>query len=108
MQDRLNEVKDALAKEILARHPVAAIRATGLSNLERWKAQGSWCSADDEWRQILTAYSDEEVIAVMTDKHEFFVRLRQSPPYPGMLDEETRLRIWSDVMAKNLYDPLEP
>jgi hypothetical protein len=106
--DRLNEVKDALAKEILARHDVATIRARGLSNLERWQAKGTWCSAYEEWRQILVAGSDEEVIVAMTDKDQHFVRLRQSPPYPGMLDEETRLRIWDEVMAKNLYDPLQP
>lgn len=108
MQDRLNEVKDALAKEILARHDVATIRAKGISNLDRWKAKGTWCSAYDEWRQILIAGSDEEVVTAMTNKHEHFVRLRQSPPYPGMLREETRLRIWDEVMSKNLYDPLEP
>jgi hypothetical protein len=107
-QDRLNEVKDALAKEILARHDVATIRVRGLSNLDRWQAKGTWCSAYDEWRQILIAGSDEEVVTAMSDKHEHFVRLRQSPPYPGMLGEETRMRIWDEVMAKNLYDPLEP
>lgn len=106
-QDRLNEVKDVLAKEILARHSVASIRAKGLSNLDRWQAKGTWCSAYDEWRQILIAGSDEEVVTAMTDKHEHFVRLRQSPPYPGMLGEEIRLRIWDEVMSKNLYDPLE-
>lgn len=108
MQDRLNEVKDALAKEVLARHDVATIRAKGLSNLDRWQAKGTWCSAYDEWRQILIAASDEEVVTAMTDKHEDCVRLRQSPPYPGMLGEETRLRIWDEVMSKNIYDPLEP
>jgi hypothetical protein len=101
--DRLNEVKDALAREILAQHDVATIRAKGLSNLDRWKAKGTWCSAYDEWRQILSAGSDEEVILAMTDKREHFVRLRQSPPYPGMLGEETRLRIWDEVMARNKY-----
>jgi len=104
-QDRLNEVKDALAKEILARHDVATIRIKGLSNLDRWQAKGTWCSAYDEWRQILITGSDEEVVTAMTDKHEHFVRLRQSPPYPGMLGEETRMRIWDEVMSKNLYEP---
>lgn len=104
--DRLNEVKDAMAKEILARHDIATIRAKSLSNLDRWKANGTWCSAYDEWREILLAGSDKELATAMTDQHEHFIRLRQSPPYPGLLDEETRLRIWSEVMSKNLYDAL--
>lgn len=103
--DRLNEVKDALAKEILALHDISTIRAKSLSNLDSWKANGTWCSAYDEWRQILLSGSDEDLATAMTDKHEHFVRLRQSPPYPGLLDEETRLRIWTDVMSKNLYEP---
>ena len=104
--DCLNEVKDAMAKEILARHDIATIRAKSLSNLDCWKAGGTWCSAYDEWRQILIAGSDEELATAMTDKHEHFIRLRQSPPYPGLLDEKTRMRIWNETMAKNLYKPL--
>lgn len=108
MQDRLNDAKDARAKEILARHSIATIRAKGLSNLERWKSQGTWCSAYDEWRAILIEGSDEDVATAMTSKDQRYVRLRQSPPYPGLLDEETRKRIWDEVMSKNLHDPLEP
>ena len=105
MQDRLNDVKDALAKEILARHDIATIREKSLSNLDRWEAKGTWCSAYEEWRVILIEDNDVGLVTAMTDKHEYFVRLRQSPPYPGLLDENTRLKIWSDVMSKNLYEP---
>lgn len=43
----------------------------------------------------------------MAGKDQHYVRLRQSPPYPGLPNEETRKRIWEEVMSKNLYDQLE-
>lgn len=105
-QTRLNEVSVELAKAILARHDIATIRAKGLSNLDRWNANGVWCSAHDEWREILVNGSDEDLIHAMTSMDPRSVRLRCSPPYPGLLDEETRLQIFNNVLSRNIYEPL--
>lgn len=105
--DRLNEVKEALAKTILARYSAPLIRAKSRSNLARWKSQGTWCSAYDEWQALIDEGDDEALVVAMSSKDEKYVRLRQSPPYVGLLDQATRLRVWEEVMSKNLYAPFD-
>lgn len=98
-KDRLNEVSLALAKEVLTRHSIATIRAKGLSNIDRWHANGVWTSAFAEWQDILSRGSDEDVINAMTSMDQRSVRLRQSAPYPGLIDEETRRRIFDEILG---------
>ena len=88
-QTRLDGHKRRIAVEITRQFPISAIRAKGLGNLARWQAQGVWCSAYDEWRALLEQGSDKQILAVMTSAGENANRLRQSPPYTGMLDQET-------------------
>lgn len=96
-KDVHNERRRRNAVEILKHFDIQTIRAKGLSNMERWEANGVWVSAHEEWKIILTDGSDDEVIAFMTGTDERCVRLRQSAPYVGLLDEEARLRIWYEV-----------
>jgi hypothetical protein len=96
-KDDHNERRRRSAHEILKRCSIQQIRDKGLKNMDRWQSNGVWVSAMDEWRAILQDGSDADVVAVMTGIDERSVRLRQSAPFSGLLDEETRLRIWHEV-----------
>jgi antitoxin component of MazEF toxin-antitoxin module len=89
----LDELKRRLAVAVVARCSANEIRAHSLANLHRWRAAGSWVSAYDEWQKLLTAGDDGELFATMLGRDERSNRLRQSPPYVGLLprDEVQRL-----------------
>jgi hypothetical protein len=91
--DALDELKRRLAVAVTARCSAHTIRAQGLANLRRWRQNGAWVSAYDEWQQILESGDDGELFAAMLGRDERANRLRQSPPYVGLLprDEVTRL-----------------
>lgn len=91
----IDEFKRRLAKAVLAQADLPAIRQRSLANLDRWTANGVWCSAFDEWRTIMTTGSDAEVIAAMTGTDQNANRLRQSAPYSGFLDDEARSHLWA-------------
>jgi hypothetical protein len=84
-QSVLDEKKLARARELVRRIDLATIRKKSLANLDRWEAQGVWCSADDEWRVLMREGTDAEVVTAMTAEDEQSNRLRQSPPYVGLL-----------------------
>ena len=89
----LDEHKRKLAAAVVARFNANQIRAHSLSNLHRWKTSGAWVSAYAEWQQILEGGNDGELFAALLGRDERSYRLRQSPPYVGMLprDEVTKL-----------------
>lgn len=95
--DRLDEFKLRAAVAVLACTDMPTIRSAGLANLDRWASIGVWVSAHDEWRALLTNGTDDEIKHAMTSRDQNSNRLRQSPPYPGLLDEATRQRILSEV-----------
>lgn len=88
-QDNLDKFKLKIAKEIVAQFPLDIVREKSLSNLARWEASDVWCSAYGEWRRIFTYGKNEEIVAAMTGQNEKANRLRQSPPYAGLLDQKT-------------------
>jgi antitoxin component of MazEF toxin-antitoxin module len=92
-QERLDELKRRLAVAVTARCTAAQIRAQGLANLHRWRESGAWVSAYDEWQEILQSGDDGLLFATMLGRDERANRLRQSPPYVGLLqrDEVRRL-----------------
>jgi antitoxin component of MazEF toxin-antitoxin module len=47
--EQLDEHKRRLAAAVVSRFTAQHIRAHGLGNLHRWKANGVWNSAYDEW-----------------------------------------------------------
>jgi hypothetical protein len=89
----LDELKRLLALAVVRQCTPREIRAQSLANLHRWKKQGSWVSAYDEWEDILDRGNDGELFAAMLGRDEESNRLRQSPPYVGLLsrDEVRRL-----------------
>ena len=87
---KLDQLKLLSARAVLEAVDLPTIRAKSLANLDRWNANGVWCSAHDEWRLLMSQGSDEAIIAVMTGLNEKSNRLRQSPPYVGLVTREKR------------------
>ena len=83
--DRLDEFKRNLALEVLRRSSADEIRRHSLLNLTRWKQSGAWCTAYDDWRAILEGGDDGRLFAAMIGQDQEANRLRQSPPYMGIL-----------------------
>jgi antitoxin component of MazEF toxin-antitoxin module len=94
----LDEHKRKLAAAVAARFTANQIRAHSLANLHRWRASGAWVSAYDEWIGILRG-DDGALFAVMLGRDERSNRLRQSPPYVGMLPREEVMRLNEEATA---------
>jgi antitoxin component of MazEF toxin-antitoxin module len=92
-QEALDEQKRRLAAAIAARFTPRQIRAHGLANLHRWKSDGVWVSAYAEWKEILEDPDDGPLFAALLGRDERSMRLRQSPPYAGMLSRDEVHRI---------------
>lgn len=92
--DRLDSFKLAAAKAVLEMVEMPNLRRHGISNLRRWRDAGVWCGAYNEWLNLLMDGSDAEVVEAMIGESENSNRLRQSPPYTGLLSELERLRLW--------------
>lgn len=81
----LDELKRSIALAVVRRCEPREIRAQILANLHRWKKQGAWVSAYDEWRAIARRGDDGALFAAMLGRDEEAVRLRQSMPFVGLL-----------------------
>jgi hypothetical protein len=92
-QTELDDRKLRTAKRVLELCTLNQIRRKSLSNIKRWVDKGTWVSALDEWRLLMENGSDEELVAVMTGTDQRSNRLRQSPPYVGLLDPEQMERV---------------
>lgn len=101
-QQDWDQVSLELARVTLELASVQEIRNRSLANLARWKVQGSWGLAYDEWFSILTTASDVEIVKIMTGLDDNSCRLRTSPPFVGIVDQDTRDTIVRAAMAK--YD----
>ncbi|MDB5855191.1 MAG: hypothetical protein JWR22_3232 [Herminiimonas sp.] len=85
-QAELDLFKLRVAEAVVEKVDLKTVRTRSLNNLVRWKQTNVWCSAYDEWRRLLEDGSDDELISAMTGRDENANRLRQSPPYVGLLD----------------------
>jgi len=89
VQQRLDRLKLLMAENVLQRYSIEQIRKHSLDALSRWKKINSWNSGYTEWENILLTGSDDLVREIMTsDKQEPCNRLRQSPPYVDLVDED--------------------
>jgi antitoxin component of MazEF toxin-antitoxin module len=84
----LDELKRSFAVAVVRNCTPRQIRAQMLANLHRWKSQGTWGPAYDEWRDIAQTEDDGALFAVMLGRDENAVRLRQSMPFLGLLSRE--------------------
>lgn len=97
--DALEEHKRRLAVAVAAQFPANAIRAHSLANLHRWRKAGAWVSAYDEWTDILRSGDDGALFAAMLGRDEHSNRLRQSPPYVGLLPREEVAKLNEEAAA---------
>lgn len=88
LHQELDELRRTMALAVVRQFAPEQIRAQILANLHRWKRQGVWVSAFDEWRDIAKSGDDGALFAAMLGCDEDAVRLRQSAPYAGLLSEE--------------------
>jgi hypothetical protein len=84
----LNELKWSIALAVVRGFTPREIRAQMLANLHRWKKQGTWGPAYDEWLAIAQSEDDGALFAAMLGRDDNAVRLRQSMPFVGLLSQE--------------------
>ncbi|HTB90137.1 MAG TPA: AbrB/MazE/SpoVT family DNA-binding domain-containing protein [Steroidobacteraceae bacterium] len=89
----LDELKRKLAAEVVSRFAPRLIRAHSLANLRRWRENGVWGPVYAEWQEILESSSDGDLFAAMLGRDESSNRLRQSPPYVGLLPRDVVTRL---------------
>ena len=83
--EALDELKRSISLAVVRSFTPSQIRAQILANLHRWKAQGAWVTAYDEWHDVTLSGDDGRLFAAMLGRDEEAVRLRQSMPYVGLL-----------------------
>jgi antitoxin component of MazEF toxin-antitoxin module len=97
--DALDELKRSIAAAVTRQFSAREIRAQVLANLHRWKTQGSWVSAYDEWRELAQQEDDGALFAAMLGRDGRSVRLRQSAPYVGLLSREEVMKLNEEAAA---------
>ncbi len=95
----LDKLRHSLSLAVVRQYAPREIRAQILANLERWKRQGVWVSAYDEWREIAQSGDDGALFAAMLGWDEDAVRLRQSMPYVGLLPQREVARLHEEAGA---------
>ena len=95
----LDELKRSIALAVVRRFTPREIRAQILANLHRWREQGAWVTAYDEWLEIARREDDGELFAAMLGRADDAVRLRQSMPFVGLLTQEEARRLREEAAA---------
>lgn len=95
----LDELKRSIALAVLRRFTPREIRAQILGNLYRWKSQGTWVPAYDEWRDLASREDDAALYAAMLGRDEHAVTLRQSMPFVGLLSQDEVRRLHEEAAA---------
>ena len=96
-QEQLDDLKLSLSLAVVRRRTAREIRAKIVANLHRWRRQGSWVSAYDEWSRIARSDDDGELYAAMLGRDENAVRLRQSMPYVGLLSQQEVKKLYEEA-----------
>ena len=97
--EALDELKRSISLAVVRRFTPAQIRAQILANLHRWKAQGAWVSAYEEWRIIAGDSDDGRLFAAMLGQDQEANRLRQSMPYVGLLSQAEVRQLHEEAAA---------
>jgi antitoxin component of MazEF toxin-antitoxin module len=95
----LDELKRSIALAVVRQFTPREIRAQILANLHRWRGQGAWVSAYDEWKDIAERGDDGELFAAMLGRDDKATRLRQSMPFVGLLPQEDVRRLHEEAAA---------
>jgi antitoxin component of MazEF toxin-antitoxin module len=88
MHHELDELRRTMALAVVRQFTPREIRAQILANLHRWRRQGVWGAAYEQWQGIAQGLDDGELFAVMLGRDENAVRLRQSAPFVGLLPKQ--------------------
>ena len=95
----LDSIKHKIACEVLATFSVAEIKARSRANIERWRSNGAGDAVYDEWCAIIDDLDDGKMIAAMVGLSDNSNRLRQSPPYVGMLPKSVVRQFNEEIAA---------
>jgi antitoxin component of MazEF toxin-antitoxin module len=98
-QGALDELKRSIALAVVRQFTPREIRAQILANLQRWRQQGTWVSAYDEWRRLAADGDDGRLFAAMLGRDDDAVRLRQSMPFVGLLPQKEVRRLHEEAAA---------
>lgn len=96
---QLDGLKRSIALAVVRDFVPAQIRAQILANLHRWRKQGAWVSAYDEWYDIATKGGDGELFAAMLGRDDNATRLRESMPFVGLLPQSEVRRLHEEASA---------
>jgi len=95
--EALDELKRSIALAVVRQFTPREIRAQILANLHRWRRQGAWVSAYDEWQDIVARGDDGELFGAMLGRDDNAVRLRQSMPFVGLLSQADVRRLHEEA-----------
>lgn len=95
----LDSIKHKIACEVLATFSVAEVKARSKANIERWRSNGAGDAVYDEWCTIIDDLDDGKMIAAMVGLGDNSNRLRQSPPYVGMLPKSVVRKFNEEIKA---------
>ncbi len=95
----LDALKRSIALAVVRDFAPSQIRAQILANLHRWREQGVWVSAYDEWRDIAERGDDGELFAMMLGHDDTATRLRESMPFVGLLPQSEVRRLHEEAAA---------
>jgi hypothetical protein len=93
----LDELNRSIALAVVRGFTPREIRAQMLANLHRWRKQGTWGPAYDEWQNIAQSEDDGALFSVMLGRDENAVRLRQSMPFVGLLPQEEVMKLHEEA-----------
>jgi len=97
--EALDELKRSISLAVVRQFTPREIRAQITANLHRWRRQGAWVSAYDEWEGIAARRDDGELFAAMLGRDDNAVRLRQSMPFVGLLPQAEVRRLHEEATA---------
>jgi prevent-host-death family protein len=96
---RLDAIKHRISCVVLATFPLTEIKRRSLANIERWRVNGTYGPAYEEWSRIILDPDDTSMIAAMVGFSDHANQLRQSIPYVGMLDKDVVRKFNEEVAA---------
>ena len=95
MSHKLHETRSLRMHRIVAERyaedPTGVIRF-GLGNLTKWQQKGVDCDDFQVWEDILR-HRPECLPELLCESSETAVRLRQSSPFAGLIDEDIRRQV---------------
>ena len=97
LHQELDQLRWSISLAVIRECTPREIRAKSLGNLHRWKQRGTWGPAFDEWLEIIESNDDGWLYAVMLGRDEDSVRLRQSMPYVGLLDQKELKQLYEEA-----------